>query len=64
MGLSEPSSDCSGRVAAARGAAEPSLDAAETVKGRRFHCFCFVAVGKGPAPAHGEVVLFPAILWY
>ena len=41
MGLSEPSSVCSGRVAAAHGAVEPSLDAAETVKDRRFHCFCF-----------------------
>ena len=48
MGLSEPSSDCSGRVAAARGAADPPLDAAETVKGRRFHCFCFL----------------PAVFWY
>ena len=41
MGLSEPSSDCSGRVAAAHGAVEPSLDAAETVMDRRLHCFCF-----------------------
>ena len=49
MWMSVPTSTCSGRVAAAHGAVEPSLDAAETVKDRRFHCFCFP---------------FLAVLWY